>query len=102
MVAAFYEALFQGEDAASFVCAASPEIAAVFEQASLLASMAMATVDVSELRYVVSEQTAESATVTVSGDLVYRNPAGVATEEYPETSVHAVNESGMWKVCGAE
>jgi hypothetical protein len=102
MVAEFYEALFQGGDSASFVCAESPEIAAVFEQASLLASMAMATVDLSGLNIVVTGQTAESATVTVSGNIVYRNPAGATTEEYPETSVHVVNENGTWKVCGAE
>ena len=102
MVAEFYDALFSGGDAAAFVCAASPEVAAVFRQASAMASMAMATVDVSGLNIVVSEQTAESATVTVSGSIIYRNPAGETTEEYPETSVYVVNESGTWKVCGSE
>jgi hypothetical protein len=102
MVAEFYEALFSGGDPAAFVCAASPEVAAVFRQASAMASMGLATVDISGLNIVVTEQTAESATVTVSGNLIYRSPAGETTEEYPETSVYVVNEGGTWKVCGSE
>lgn len=102
MMAEFYEALFTGGDPAAFVCAASPEVAAVFTQAALLAGMSLATADTSGLNFVVIEQTTESATVIVSGTLIYRSGGSEATEEYPQTSVYVVNENGTWKVCGAE
>ena len=102
MVAEFYEALFSGGDPSAFVCAQSPEVAAVFRQASVMANMTMATVDISGLNIIVTEQTPESATVTVSGHLIYRTGGSEATEDYAETSIYIVNESGTWKVCGSE
>ncbi len=103
MIADFYEALYGGGDAASFVCAASPEVAAVFRQSAALAGIAAvaAEVDLSRMTYSASDQTADSLTVTISGDVVYRRGENEEIVEYPETSIYVVNENGTWKVCGA-
>jgi hypothetical protein len=99
---AFYEAVYTGEDPSAFICSTSPEFADAFRQAVETSAQTMpgATVDASGLTYTVSDETADSATVTVDGEIVY-TVSGVDTPiPLVATPVNVVNEDGTWKVCG--
>jgi hypothetical protein len=103
-VQAFYEALYTGqENIADFVCAASPEIVDTYEQAAeaSAAAFADAEINVSGLTYNVTEEDADSATVEVSGEIVYTVAGNDTAVPLPAVPIPVVNEDGAWKVCGA-
>jgi hypothetical protein len=102
-VQGFFEAVYAGEDPSGFVCSTSPEIADAFRQAAEASAAAMtdAEVDASGLTYTVSDETAESAVVTVEGEVVY-TVSGVDTAvPFAATPVNVVVEDGAWKLCSA-
>lgn len=102
-VRGFYTALYGGEgDVASFACAAAPGFADALQQSADASSAAFAnaTINVSGLNYAVSEQDADSATVTVDGQIIY-TVSGIDTPvPYGPVPHNVVVENGAWKVCG--
>lgn len=97
----FFEAIYTGGDASAFVCSEAG-VADAYEQAAeaSAAAFAEAEIDVSGLTFNVTEESADSATVEVAGEVVY-TMAGVTTPvTLPASSVRMVNEDGAWKFCG--
>jgi predicted small lipoprotein YifL len=101
-VQAYTEAIFSGdgETAASFLCEASTiEI----PPPSVVEGVTV-TYDFSGLTYTVSDETADSATVTVSGSYVTNTEVGGQTTpitvDLPADITYPVtNENGSWKIC---
>ncbi len=102
-VRGLYAALYGREGtAADFACAAAPGFADALQQSAdaSAAAFANATINVSGLNYTVSEQDADSATVTVEGQVVY-SVSGIDTPVPLGPIPHTVVvENGAWKVCG--
>lgn len=103
VVQEFMTALFTGGDSAGFVCAASPEIAAMFRAAGAMAVMSGSTLDVhlEGLRYTLNYNTGDAASVTVNGEVVYGSGEFSDRQPYDDTEITLVNEAGTWKVCGS-
>jgi hypothetical protein len=102
-VEGFYAALYGGEgNIADFVCATTPEFADALQQAADASSAAMAeaTISIEGLTYTVSDETADSATVTVEGNIVYTMAGTDTPVPYGPIPHNVVNEDGAWKVCG--
>jgi hypothetical protein len=101
-VQGFFEALYTGGDIAPFVCSQAG-VADAYQQAADASAAAFqgAEIDVSGLTYTVSDETADSATVTVSGEVVYTVAGNDTASPFPESAMSAVNEDGTWKFCGA-
>ncbi len=102
-VRGLYAALYAREgNVADFACAAVPEFASGLQQSvdASSAAFANATINVSGLNFTVSEQDADSATVTVEGQIVY-TVSGIDTPVPLGPVPHnVVVENGAWKVCG--
>jgi hypothetical protein len=102
VVQAYTEAIFSndGETAASLLCESST---IQIPPPSVVEGVTM-TYDFSGLTYTVSDETADSATVTVSGSYVTNAEAGGQTTslpvDLPADIVYPVtNENGSWKIC---
>jgi hypothetical protein len=97
----FFEAIYTGGDASAFVCSEAG-VADAYEQAAeaSAAAFADAEIDASGLTFAVSDETADSATVEVAGEIVYTISGVTTPVTLPASSVRMVNESGSWKFCG--
>lgn len=100
-VKSFYDTLFSGGDASSFVCTAAGVDAATLQEGykAAAASFANATIDTSGLTFTASNVTADKADVAVSGNMSV-DMAGTKTDvpmDIPRVPV--VNEGGSWKIC---
>jgi uncharacterized protein YdeI (BOF family) len=101
-VQGFFEALYTGGDISPFVCSTAG-VADAYQAAADASAAAFqgAEIDVSGLTYTVSDETADSATVTVSGEIVYTVAGNATSSPFTEAAMSAVNEGGTWKFCGA-
>lgn len=101
-VKGFYDTLFSGGDASTYVCSAAGVDKAQLEQTykEVAAAFANATISTSGLTFTASNVTADKADVAVSGNMSV-DMAGVKTDvpmDIPRIPV--VNEGGSWKICG--
>ncbi|MBX3062138.1 MAG: hypothetical protein KF726_04130 [Anaerolineae bacterium] len=101
---AFFDALYSGGAVDNLVCTTDTTTAAALKSSmesmrdTLTASGA--TIDTSGLTYAVSNQTADTADVSVSGNLKL-TAAGTTTDSpFPAATIKMRNEGGTWKVCG--
>ncbi len=100
-VKAFFDAVYTGQDTSALVCTANSNAAETFQIAGAASRATGSSVDTSGLTFTVKSQTADQATVTVAGQLVYTLLTTSTTNPFPPTDVTAVNESGTWKFCGS-
>ena len=98
----FFVAVYTGQDPSPFVCSTSG-VADDFEIAARVSAATMqgATVDTSGLTFTVKNQTADKATVSVAGQLVYNLISNKSSVDFPASDINAVKEGGFWKFCGA-
>ncbi len=96
----FMDAAYTRQDASPYVCS-TPNVADTFEVAAAASSaMQGASADTSGLTYTVKNQTADKATVTVAGQIVYTLLSNSTPVQFPTSDVNAVKEGGFWKFCG--
>jgi hypothetical protein len=101
----FFEAVFTGAgDLDPLLCtanaAAAAQIREGMETLKTMLAAGDAEVDVSGLTYTTSNQTADTATVTVAGQIKFSVAGVEQTQDFPEAPVQMRNEGGSWKVCG--
>jgi hypothetical protein len=101
-VKTFYETLFTGGDASSFVCSAAGVDAATLQESykAAAAAFANAKIDTSGMTFTASNVTADKADVAVSGNMNV-DMAGVK-QDVPMNipRIPVVLEGGSWKICG--
>ena len=97
----FFVAAYTGQDPSPYVCSTSG-VADSFEVAARVSAATMqgASVDTSGLTFTVKNQTADKATVSVAGQLVYNLINNTTPVQFPASDINAVNENGSWKFCG--
>ena len=99
----FFTAVYSGQDASAYICSANANAAESFQVAAAASRATGGSVDTSGLTFTLKSQTADQATVTVAGQLVYASLlSGTSTpSQFPATDVSVVNEGGSWKFCGS-
>ncbi len=99
-VKGFFSAVYGGQDTSALTCSI-PDVADMFRVAAAAsAALQGATIDISGLTYTVKDQTADSATVTVAGQIVTSVLDNKSSADFPTTDMSAVKEGGFWKFCG--
>jgi hypothetical protein len=101
---AFFDALYAGNSVDSMVCSTEVETATAIkssmEQMRDVLAANGAVVDASGLTYTVANQTAETADVTVGGNLRVTVAETGTDTPFPSSTIRMRNEGGTWKVCG--
>jgi len=101
-VKGFFTAVYTSADPSAYVCSTAG-IADAYKQAAEASAAAMpagVTVNVDGLTFTTSDETADKATVTVAGQIVYTVSGNDTPIPFPSTAMSAVNEGGSWKFCG--
>jgi hypothetical protein len=101
---AFFDALYGGNPVDSMICSAAGSAAAdmqaSLEQMRDTLTASGATVDTSGLTFTTSNQSGDTADVTVGGNLKV-TVSGVTTDTpFTGAVMKMRNEGGSWKVCG--
>ena len=101
-VKGFFTAVYTNADPSAYVCSTAG-IADAYKQAAEASAAAMpagVTVNVDGLTFTTSDETADKATVTVAGQIVYTVSGNDTPIPFPSTAMSAVKEDGNWKFCG--
>ena len=101
----FFEAVFTGTgEIDPLLCTANAAAAAQIREGmntmKTMLAAGDAAVDISGLTYTTSNQTADTATVTVAGQIKFSIAGTEQTQDFPDAPVQMRNEGGTWKVCG--